>query len=145
MAQALDLGVDGCILFNKSIRVGDIRLRLIVVIVGDKIFHGVLREELPELLAKLRRQRLVVGQHQSGPLDLFDDLGHGVGLAAAGDAQEHLLAQTALQTLRQLLDGLGLVPGGGVFGYDFELRHSSPPYFVKMIWYLIIVPQIENM
>ena len=86
-----------------------------------------------------------MGQHQSGPLDLFDDLGHGVGLAAAGDAQQHLLAQTALQTLRQLLDGLGLVAGGGIFRYDFELRHSSPPYFVKMIWYLIIVPQIENM
>ena len=145
VAQPLDLGVDRCILFNKSIRVGDIRLRLVVVVVGDEILHRILRKKLPELLAKLGRQRLVVGQHQGRPLDLFDDLGHGVGLAAAGDAQQHLLAQTALQTLRQLLDGLGLVPGGGVFGYDFELRHSSPPYFVKMIWYLIIVPQIENM
>ena len=83
MAQALDLVVDGGVLFDEGIRVGDIRLRLVVVVVGDEIFHGVVREELPELLAQLGCQGLVVGQHQGGPLDPFDDLGHGIGLAAS--------------------------------------------------------------
>ena len=105
MAQALDLGVDGGVLLNEGIRVGDVRLRLIVVVVGDEVLHGVFREELPELLAQLGRQRLVVGQHQRGALHLLDDLGHGVGLAAAGDAQQHLLAQAVLQSLRQLFNG----------------------------------------
>ena len=124
MAQALDLSVDGGVLLDEGIRVGDVRLRLIVVVVGDEVLHGVFREELPELLAQLGRQRLVVGQHQRGALHLLDDLGHGVGLAAAGDAQQHLLAQAVLQSLRQLFNGLRLVAGGGIFRNNFELGHG---------------------
>ena len=93
---------------------GDIRLRLVVVVVGHEILHGVVGEELPELLAQLGGQRLVVGQHQRGAVDLLDDLGHGVGLSGAGDALEHLLPQTVFQPLRQLFDGLRLVAGGAV-------------------------------
>ena len=125
VAQALDLGVDGGVLLDEGIRVGDVRLRLIVVVVGDEVLHGVFREELPELLAQLGRQRLVVGQHQRGALHLLDDLGHGVGLAAAGDAQQHLLTQAVLQSLRQLFDGLRLVAGGGIFRNNFELGHGK--------------------
>ena len=125
MAQALDLGVDGGVLLDEGVRVGDVRLRLIVVVVGDEVLHGVFREELPELLAQLGRQRLVVGQHQRGALHLLDDLGHGVGLAAAGDAQQHLLAQAVLQSLRQLFNGLRLIAGGSIFRNNFELGHGK--------------------
>ena len=41
------------ILFNKGIRVGDICLRLVVVVVGHEVFHRVVGEELLELLAQL--------------------------------------------------------------------------------------------
>ena len=75
VAQALDLVVDGGVLFDEGVRVGDIGLRLIVVVVGHEVFHGVFREEGPELLTQLGCQGFVVGQHQGGPLDLFDDLG----------------------------------------------------------------------
>ena len=122
--QPVDLLVDGGILLDEGVRVGDIGLRLIVVVVGDEVLHRVVGEELPELLAQLGRQGLVVGQHQGGPLDGLDDLGHGVGLARAGDAQEDLLPQTVLDAPGQLLDGLGLVPGGRVFRYDLEFRHD---------------------
>ena len=87
MAQALDLIVDGAVLFYKGIRVGDVGLRLVVVIVGDKVLHGVVGEELLELLTELGGQGLVVGQDQGGPLDPLNDLGHGEGLARAGDPQ----------------------------------------------------------
>ena len=126
-----DTDVDGGILLDEGIRVGDVRLRLIVVVVGDEVLHGVFREELPELLAQLGRQRLVVGQHQRGAVHLFDDLGHGVRLAGAGDALEHLLPQAVLQPLRQLLDGLGLIAGGAVFRNNFEIRHDALPYLCK--------------
>ena len=97
-----------------GIRVGgDIRLRLVVVVVGDEILHGVVGEKLPELLAQLGRQGLVVvGQHQRGALHLLDDLGHGVGLAGAGDAQQHLLLQAVLQPLRQRSMAWGWSPEG---------------------------------
>ena len=64
VAQALDFVVDGGILFNIRVRVGDVRLGLIVVVVGDKILDGVFREKFAELRAQLRRERFVVRQHK---------------------------------------------------------------------------------
>ena len=113
--QPVDLLVDGGILFNEGVCVGDIGLRLVVVVVGDEVLHRVVGKELPELGTQLGGQGLVVGQHKGGPLDLFDDLGHGEGLARAGDAQQRLLVQPHLQSAGEGLDGLRLIPAGGVF------------------------------
>ena len=124
VAQALNLGVDGGVLFNKGIRVGDVRLGLVVVVVGDEVFDGVIRKKRAELLAQLRRERLVVRQHERRPLDLLDDLGHGIGLAAAGHAQQHLLTQAVLQPLGQRLDRLRLVAARRIVRYNLEFRHS---------------------
>ncbi len=109
---------------------GDIRLRLVVVVVGDEVLHRVVGEELLELRAQLGGQGLVVGQHQRGPLHLLDDLGHGKGLAGSGNAQQHLLLQPVLDALRQRGNGLRLVPGGLIFRYDFKFRHSPTPLMV---------------
>ena len=84
--QAVDLIIGRCVLGNIGIRMRDIGLRLVVIVVGDKILHGVVREKLLEFRTKLGRQSFIVGQHQRRPLDLLNDLGHGVGLAGAGDA-----------------------------------------------------------
>ena len=123
-AQPVDLLVGGGILLDIGVRVGDVRLRLVVVVVADEILHGVVWEELTELLAQLGRQRLVVGQHQRGAVHPLDDLGHGVGLARAGNALEHLLPQAVFQPGGQLFDGLGLVAGGLIFRYDLKIRHT---------------------
>ena len=127
--QAVDFLIDGGVLFNKGIRVGDICLRLVVVVVGHEVFHRVVGEELLELLAQLGGQDLIVGQHQGGPLDGLDDLGHSVGLARAGDAQQDLLPQAVLDALGKPGDGLWLVAGGGVFGYYLKSGHRLPPLY----------------
>ena len=59
--QTVDLLVDGGILFDIGIRVGDIGLGLVVVVVGNKILHRVVREKFPEFAAQLGRQRLIMG------------------------------------------------------------------------------------
>ena len=64
MAQALDLVVDGAVFFDEGIGVWDVGFRLVVVVVGDKVLHGVFREKLLELAAQLGGEDLVVGQHQ---------------------------------------------------------------------------------
>ena len=102
---------------------GDIGLRLVVVVVGDKVLHRIVGKKLLELGAQLGGQGLVVGQHQSGPLDLLDDLGHGEGLAGAGDPQQGLLIQAHLNTLGQGFDGLRLVAAGLIFRYHLKFRH----------------------
>ena len=43
---------------------GDVRLGLVVVVVADEVLDRVVGKELAELVAELRRQRLVVRDHQ---------------------------------------------------------------------------------
>ena len=107
--QLVELLVDGGVLFNKGVGRGNIGLRLIVVIVGDEIFHRIVRKKLAEFAAELGCQRLVVGKHQGGPAHLFDDVCHGVGLSGAGHTQQRLRTVSAQHPLRQRLNGLWLV------------------------------------
>jgi len=60
---------------------------LVVVVVGDEVLDGVVGEEGFELVIELGSQSLVVRQDEGGVLQVFDDLGHGEGLAGAGDAE----------------------------------------------------------
>ena len=125
-AQAVDLLIDGGVLFNEGICMGDVGLRLVVVVVGDEILHRIVGEKFPELGAQLGGQSLVVGQHQGGALDLLNDLGHGEGLARAGDAQQSLLVQPHLQSAGQGRDGFRLISGGLIFRNNFKFRHLFP-------------------
>lgn len=128
MAQALNLVVDGAVLLNEGVGVGDIGLWLVVVVVGDKVFHRIVGKELLELRAQLRGQGFVVGQDKGGTLDLLNDLSHGKGFAGAGHPQKGLFVQSQLHALGQAGDGLGLIPGGGVVADDLKFRHRNLPY-----------------
>ena len=121
MAQAVDLIVDGAVLFNVGIGTGDVGFGLVVIVVGNKILHRIVREERAELGAELGRQRLIMGQHQRGAVAPGDHVGHGKGLAAAGHTQQGLAAVAPLNALYQLLNGLGLVTRGGIVGDEMEL------------------------
>ena len=70
-AQAVDLLVDVGVLLDVGVVLRDVGLGLVVVVVGDEVLDGVVREELAELGVELGGQRLVVGQHQRRPLDLL--------------------------------------------------------------------------
>ena len=61
---------------------------------------------------------------QRGLLHTLDHLRHGVGFAAAGDAQQHLRLVSAQNALRQAIDRLRLVARGFIFGYQFKLVHE---------------------
>ncbi len=91
VAQPLDVLVDQRVLLDIRIGARDVRLGLVVVVVRDEVLDRVVREELLELRGELRRERLVVGHDQRRPLDLLDHVGHGEGLAAAGDAEQGLV------------------------------------------------------
>ena len=87
----------------------DVGFGLVVVVVGDEVFDGVVGEEVLELLVELGGEGLVVGEDQRGALGGLDDFGHDVGLAGAGDAQQGLVFIPFVYAVNQLLDGLGLV------------------------------------
>src|SRR3569623_465444 len=130
----LDVLVDRGVLLYVSVRRRHVGLGLVVVVIRNEIFHGVIGEELAHLAVELGRQGLVGRQDQRRALDLLDYVGDGVGLARAGHAQQGLACETIVEALHQGADGVGLVAGGGELGGDFktfahggysEKRHSS--------------------
>ena len=112
MAHPVDGLVDGGVLFDVEVRLGDVGFGLVVIVITDKIFDGVVREKLLELTVELGRQGLVGGQDQGGEIHLDDDIGHREGLAGAGDPQQYLMGLAAPHPPDQLPDGPGLIPFG---------------------------------
>src|SRR5262249_36891046 len=105
---------------DVGVRLGDVGLRLVVVVVGDEVLDRVAREEGPELLVELRREGLVVGQHQGGTVHLGEHGGDREGLAAARDPQQDLVILSPLDPAHELLDRSGLVAPGLVLAREAE-------------------------
>ena len=108
--QLINLIIDGRILLNICIRGGNIRLRLVIIIIADKITYIIIGKKSLELAGQLCRQRLVVGNDQGRPLYLLNQLGDGKGLARAGSSQQHLGLLPILNACRQIRHCLWLVP-----------------------------------
>ena len=125
MAHAVDLLVDGGFLLDIGVGARDIGFRLVVVVIGDEIFHRVVGKERLELAVELGGQRLVRRQDQRRALRRLDHLGHGEGLARAGDAEQHLRAVVALDALDQFLDRLRLVALRLEVGLAILKRHAA--------------------
>ena len=119
--HAVDLLVDRALLLDIGVGARHVGLGLVVIVVRDEVFHGVVGEEALELAVELRRQRLVGRQDQRRAVGLADDLRHGEGLAAAGDAEQHLVALVGVDALDQLEDGGGLVALGLELGDEVEM------------------------
>ena len=68
VAQPVDLVVDGRVLLDVEVLRRHVGLGLVVVVVADEVLDRVVGQELAELVAELRRQRLVVGDDQRGLL-----------------------------------------------------------------------------
>ena len=90
--KARDVVVLRGVLLDVEVGLRDVRLGLVVVVVGDEVLDRVLGEELAELVAELRGERLVVGDHERRALELLHHPGHRRRLAGAGRAEERLAA-----------------------------------------------------
>ena len=84
------------VLLDVEVGLRDVGLGLVVVVVGDEVLDRVLGEELAELVAELRRERLVVGDHERRRCSLLDDPRHRRRLAGAGRAEQRLVAVAAM-------------------------------------------------
>ena len=124
-AQPVDLLVRGGVLFDVGIRVRDVRFRLVVVVVGNEILHGVVREKLLELAAKLGGERFVVREHERRTLHALDDFRHRVRFAGARDAEQRLLVQPRGHAPGELFDRLRLIARGRIFAYHMKFRHNA--------------------
>ncbi len=130
--QPRDVVVLRGVLLDVEVGLRDVRLGLVVVVVRDEVLDGVRREELAELVAELRRQRLVVRDHERGLLDLLDDPGHRRRLAGAGRAEQRLVALARAQPGGESLDRVRLVARGCVRGRCLQRRHR--PKRTGRVW-----------
>ncbi|MBA7484268.1 hypothetical protein ES707_19792 [subsurface metagenome] len=128
MAHAVDLLVDGGVLLDIGVGARDVGLRLVVVVIGDEILDRIVREEILELAIELGGQRLVRRKDQRRALRRLDHLGHGVGFARAGDAEQHLHAVIAVDALDQFGDRGRLVALRLIFRLDLE-AHAAFGFF----------------
>ncbi len=99
---------------------GNVSLGLVVVVVRNEVGNGVVWEKISEFLVELTGEGFVVSDDENRALNLLDDVGHSEGLAAASDAEEDLGLGTVEDAFGELVDGLLLVTGGLVVGFELE-------------------------
>ena len=109
--ELLDLVIDRHVLGDVEIVGGEIGLRLVEVVVGDEVLDSIVGEEALKLSVELRRQCLIVRQHQRRPLHLGHHIGRREGLTGAGDAEQRLEALPSLYAVDQVSDRPRLVAG----------------------------------
>jgi len=120
VAQALDLVVNGGVLLNEGVRLGDVGLGLVVVVVGHEVLHRIVRQQLAELGGHLGGQGLIGLQNEGGALEPLHQPGGGGGLAGAGGPQQDNVLLPRPQASLQLVNGGRLVPAGRVGADDLE-------------------------
>ena len=109
-AHPVDFVVDRRFLLDVRIGRRHVGFRLVVVVVADEVFDGVVGEKAAEFLIELCGERLVVDHHQGRAVHARDGLRHGEGLAGSGDTEEDLMTVATIQPLGQLGNGAGLIP-----------------------------------
>ena len=127
VAQTVDLIVDGGILLDIGVGRGDIRLRLVVIVVRYEIFYRILRKKFAQLGAELCGQRFIVREHQRRALGLLDDIRHSERFARTGNTHQSLLGQAVVDALHQLRDRLRLVARHFVRAVYLKLRQGNKP------------------
>ena len=90
----------------------NVGFRLVVVVIADEKFHGIVGKEGAELLPELTGQGFVVRQNERRSLRLLDDLRHGKGFAGACYAEQSLSLVAVFQAFTEFGDGLGLIACG---------------------------------
>ncbi len=122
-AEPRDVVVLRRVFLDVEVGLRDVRLGLVVVVVGDEVLDRVLREELPELVAELRGEGLVVSDHERRALDLLDRPRHRRCLARPGGPEQGLKAIARSDRRRDLLDRARLVARRRVLVGCMELPH----------------------
>ncbi len=124
VSEPVDLVVDRRVLLDVRVARRQVRLGLVVVVVGDEVLDAVLGEELAQLARDLCGERLVGREQDRRLLHLRDHAGDRERLARARDAEERLVPLSGLDALGQTRDRVRLVTGRGELGDQLELRHD---------------------
>ena len=122
-SQLFNLLVDRQIFFDIGIANRQIGLRLVVVVIRNKILYGIFRKERFELAVQLGGECFIVTQHQGWPVYLIHYVGNTESFTRSCNTKQSLKQDTRVQSINKLTDCLGLIACWTKFGSKFE-RHS---------------------
>ena len=117
VTHPVNLLVDLAFLLNIGVRAGHIGLWLVIVVIADEIFHGIIGEKPFEFAIKLGREGFVWRKNNRRALGVLYDPRHGEGLARARGPEQNLIGLSRGDPLHQLFDGGGLVACCGELGF----------------------------
>ena len=132
MAELFDFLIDIGILFDIRVGGGNISLRLVIIVIGDKIFYSVMRKKFFKFPVKLGCQRFIVRDDQRRFLYTFYDVGHRKSLSRSRNAQKRLMFFTVQKSFRQFFHRLRLISCQPVIGYEFKSAHAVFPPFCSV-------------
>ena len=118
--QPLDLGVDRGVFLDECVGLRHVRLRLVVVVIGDEVLDRVVGHQLAKFVGQLRGESLVVREHQGGALYCFDEPRGGRRLTCSGGAQQHHIGFARVDAGREFGDGRRLIAARRVVADDLE-------------------------
>src|SRR5262249_20702619 len=96
--EAVDVLIDLGVFFYVDVALGNVRFRLVIVVVTDEVVDRVAREKRSKLLVELRGKGLVVRKNQGGLTDLCDDVRGRERLARSCGTEQDLLRLAVLKT-----------------------------------------------
>ena len=116
----LDFGVDLRVFLDIDVPLRNIGFRLVIVVVGNEVFHAVIREEVPEFVEELRRKSLVMRQHKGGFVARGYDVGDGKRLSRAGYPEKRPAPEISLSAFHEFLYGFRLRSFRLKIAYQFK-------------------------
>ena len=130
MAEHIDLLVYHSVLFNINVLAGDIGLRLVVIVVGNEVFHRILGEKCTQLCAELGGEGLVVSKNQGGSIQVGNNVCHSKGFTRTGNTEKCLRPLACENALCQSLDRLWLIARRLVIADKLKLfvKHILPSF-----------------
>ena len=111
-SKAIGIRVARGVLFDVDVPLRDVRLGLVVVVIGDEIRDSVVGKERLHLLVQLSGKRLIVAHDERWTLALSDDIRHRESLSRTRRSHQRLEAAPTIQTLAELGDRPRLIASG---------------------------------
>ena len=99
----------------------DVGFGLIVVVVGDEVFDGIVGKERFKFGVELRGEGFVVAENECGAAVKGDGVSHREGFTGAGYPLKGLKFSVFFKSAAEFFYGLGLVACGGKISVNIEL------------------------
>ena len=101
--------VDAEFFVNVQVSLGEVGLGLIIVVMRDEIFHGVVWKIPHHLLMQLPSKGLVMTHDEGGYVQVLNDVRHGESLATSRYAEQHAALLPIIQLRNQFFNCFWLV------------------------------------